>query len=72
MLIAQSSCCLPHKHAKIGWGSGGRCRKASHLIVAEKRLLSHASGRARSSVAERPAHNRLVVGSNPAEPICFV
>ena len=24
--------------------------------------------RARSSVAERAAHNRLVVGSNPAEP----
>ena len=24
--------------------------------------------RARSSAAERPAHNRLVVGSNPAEP----
>jgi hypothetical protein len=24
--------------------------------------------RARSSVAERPAHNRLVVGSNPAGP----
>lgn len=25
--------------------------------------------RARSSAAERSAHNRLVVGSNPAEPI---
>jgi hypothetical protein len=25
--------------------------------------------RARSSVAERPAHNRLVAGSNPAGPI---
>ena len=27
---------------------------------------------ARSSVAERPAHNRLVVGSNPAEPTPIV
>ena len=28
--------------------------------------------RARSSAAERSAHNRLVVGSNPAEPTSSV
>ena len=26
---------------------------------------------ARSSAAERPAHNRLVAGSNPAEPTTY-
>jgi hypothetical protein len=31
-------------------------------------LVGYPALRARSSVAERPAHNRLVVGSNPAEP----
>ena len=34
----------------------------------EDLTLSWLKERARSSVAERPAHNRLVVGSNPAGP----
>jgi hypothetical protein len=37
--------------------------------VSRVRAPSPAPEWARSSVAERPAHNRLVAGSNPAEPI---
>jgi hypothetical protein len=31
-------------------------------------IINTCSGRARSSAAERAAHNRLVAGSNPAGP----
>lgn len=30
----------------------------------------YADDRAHSSAAERPAHNRLVLGSNPGGPMC--
>ena len=36
---------------------------------ASKDRVKYEITRARSSAAERPAHNRLVAGSNPAEPI---
>jgi hypothetical protein len=41
----------------------------ANLVANEKFHFSLAKEGARSSVAERPAHNRLVAGSNPAEPI---
>ena len=35
-------------------------------------LLRRIETRARSSVAERPAHNRLVIGSNPVGPTIWL
>ena len=37
-----TGCCLPGRYGKIGQASGGRCRKTSHLTVAEKRRFSPA------------------------------
>ena len=40
------------------------------VVVTKQWQCVGVAARARSSAAERPAHNRLVAGSNPAEPIC--
>ena len=39
------------------------------MTVGAGRVYATIASRARSSVVERSAHNRLVAGSNPAEPI---
>jgi hypothetical protein len=57
---------LPSKQAVAGSSPVSR---STELGCHENFQFSWPKEWARSSVAERPAHNRLVAGSNPAEPI---
>ena len=57
---------LPSKQVVAGSNPVSRSTQTSglsHHLKSDKLKL-----RARSSAAERSAHNRLVVGSNPTEP----